>query len=69
MSSARDQIFDAVLKLSEEERLLLVGEILDSLPEELPGLSADDTALLDELERRAQDTMPSIPLSNLWTRE
>jgi len=68
MSTSRDQIFDAALKLSEAERLLLVSQLLDTLPEDLPGLADDSPLLLDELDRRARDPSPTIPVSELWKR-
>jgi ethanolamine ammonia-lyase small subunit len=36
---------------------------------DLPGLSEDDPGFLDELERRANDTGPTIPASDLWKQD
>ncbi|MGD9644408.1 MAG: hypothetical protein AB7U73_01770 [Pirellulales bacterium] len=68
MASTPDEIVDAALKLSEADRLLIANRLLETLPDDLPGLSCEDAVLLDELERRAGDSAPTIPASELWKR-
>lgn len=68
MASTPDEIFDAALKLPEGERLVIASRLLETLPDDLPGLSDEDADFLSELERRAQDTGPTIPVSELWKR-
>lgn len=69
MSTDRDEIIDAALKLSEADRLMVVARLLETLPEEFPGLSADDPGFLEELERRANERGPVVPVSDLWKEE
>lgn len=66
MLASRDQILDAALKLSEADRLEIVTRLLETLPQDLPGLSMDDPDFLAELDRRANDGGPVIPASELW---
>jgi hypothetical protein len=63
------EILDAALKLPEPERLLVASRLMDTLPADLAGLSVDDPKFLDELERRAVDPEPGVPVSELWKRE
>jgi hypothetical protein len=69
MPIGRDEILDAALKLSESDRLVIATRLLDTLPDDLPGLSEDDPEFLDELERRAKDTEGSIPAADLWKQD
>jgi hypothetical protein len=68
MSVSRDEILDAALKLTEADRLLLVSQLMDTLPDDLPGLPDDDPTFLEELERRAKDSDSTISASELWNR-
>jgi hypothetical protein len=69
MPASRDEILDAALKLPESDRLLIATRLLDTLPEDLPGLSEEDPGFLDELERRANDAEPTVPVSELWKQD
>ncbi|MEX0711296.1 MAG: hypothetical protein WD278_03035 [Pirellulales bacterium] len=69
MPASRDEILDAALKLPEADRLVIVRRLLDTLPDDIPGLSDDDPGFLRELERRASDTEATIPISELWEQE
>lgn len=66
MASSPNEIIDAALKLPEADRLLIATRLLETLPDDYPGLSEDETGFLDELQRRASDTQPTIPVSDLW---
>jgi hypothetical protein len=66
MSTKRDEILNAALKLSESDRLLIATRLMESIPDDPPGLSEDDPAFLEELDRRAKDTEGWIPASELW---
>jgi hypothetical protein len=55
MSEAHDAILRAALELSLEERCSIVDELLATIPED------QDDEFLDEMERRAHDTVPCIP--------
>jgi putative addiction module component (TIGR02574 family) len=52
MSIDIQSVRDAALQLSEQDRVFLVGEILDSLPVES---EMSEEELLAELDRRAAD--------------
>jgi hypothetical protein len=69
MASSPDEIIDAALKLPESDRLLIAARLLDTLPDDYPGLSEDEPGFLDELERRASDTAATIPVSELWKQD
>ncbi len=69
MVASLSEILDAAMKLPESDRLLIATRLMDTLPEELPGLSDDDPGFLDELERRAADTEPTVPVSRLWKQD
>jgi hypothetical protein len=66
MLGSRDEILDAALQLPDADRLIIATRLLDTLPDDMPGLSVDDPDLLDELERRAQDKADAVPISELW---
>ncbi|HEY5311445.1 MAG TPA: hypothetical protein VIK18_02960 [Pirellulales bacterium] len=65
MQSDSKTIFEAALKLPENERLILVSRLLESMPEEPAGLSLDDPELLNELRRRSADTQGAVPWSQV----
>jgi hypothetical protein len=69
VASTPDEIIDAALKLPESDRLRIASRLLDTLPENLPGISAEDDEFLNELERRAIDSGTTIPVSELWKQE
>lgn len=58
-------LFEAALRLSEEERLSLVSRILDTMPAQDVTASLDDPELLDELDRRFAQAEGAIPWSEL----
>ncbi len=60
MSVARDEVLRSALSLSEQERLEIAAELMDSVGVS-PGLSAEDPGFLDELTRRRNDGTPGIP--------
>jgi hypothetical protein len=66
MASSPNEIIDAALKLPESDRLLIATRLLETLPDDHPGLSEEESGFIDELERRASDTDPTIPVSDLW---
>ena len=57
------EVLHAALELSEQERLTLVGQLLETLPRE----SADDdeVAFAAELDRRSGDWQGSVPWDQL----
>lgn len=65
MASSPNKIIDAALKLPESDRLLIATRLLETLPDDYPGLSENDTGFLGELDRRAGDAEPTIPVSDL----
>ena len=69
MSVDPETVFNAALQLSEGERLNLAFRLLDTVPEDAPGLSLDDPNLRQELDRRFADSDGSIPWSELRTKE
>lgn len=69
MASNPHEILDAALKLPESDRLLIAARLLETLPSDHPGLSEDDPGFLEELDRRATDTEPTIPADKLWTQD
>lgn len=68
MASTPDEIVDAALKLPEGDRLVIASRLLETLPDDMPGLSVEDADFLSELESRAQDSGPTIPASELSKR-
>ena len=69
MAIGRDEIIDAALKLPDAERLLIAVRLLDTLPDDGSDLLEDDTELIRELERRADDKETTIPTSDLWKQD
>lgn len=69
MATSPDEIIDAALKLPESDRLLIAARLLDTLPDDYPGLSEDEAGFMDELERRANDTEAMISVSELWKQD
>jgi hypothetical protein len=69
MPTNRDEILDSALKLPETDRLLIAERLLETVPDDAPGLSVDDPEFLEELERRFEDTTAGIPVSELWKQD
>jgi hypothetical protein len=65
MLNSRDAILKAALQLSEADRLALVDELMDTLPENALGLSDDDPDFAEELKRRSGDLDGSIRREDL----
>lgn len=55
MPTARDDVLQAALHLSESDRLLVVKKLLESLPPDTLGLDLDDEEFAAELDRRSGD--------------
>ena len=68
MQLTPDAIFDAALKLPENERLALVSRLLKTMPAESVLPSLDDPALEQELDRRFADREGAVPWSELRTQ-
>jgi hypothetical protein len=66
MLASRDDILKAALELSETDRLLVAERLLETLPEDVPGMSVDDPEFLEELERRFRDKSAGVPISEIW---
>ncbi len=65
MATTRDEILEVVLQLSEGDRLVIVDRLLETLPDDLPGLSDDDPEFHEELERRTGDWEGAISWQQL----
>jgi len=65
MQGNTDALFEAALRLSEDERFLLVSRLLETMPPDDAGLSVDDPDFFEELDRRAADTSGEISWSDL----
>jgi hypothetical protein len=59
MPASRDDILNAAPGLSESDRLTIAIRLMETLPENQPGLAEDDD-LTAELERRSGDLEGSI---------
>jgi putative addiction module component (TIGR02574 family) len=60
MSISHEEILKSVLSLPKADRIILATELLDSFDDSMPGLSVDNPAFLQELERRANDKSPGV---------
>jgi len=69
MSSDPQAILAAALHLSQEDRLALVSQLLESLPAETQTLSADAPDLIAELDRRFTDPDGAVPWSELQAED
>lgn len=65
MPVTRDEILEAALRLPEVDRLAIVNRLLETLPDDPPGLSDDDSAFAEELERRSNDWEGAVPWEQL----
>jgi hypothetical protein len=65
MQLPSETVFEAALGLPENERLALVSRLLETIPVDDSGVSLDDDALVEELDRRFADREGSIEWSAL----
>lgn len=68
MSTNLDEFIDAAILLDEADRFQVVTRLLETLPNEPPGLSVEDPEFIAELEQRADDLEGVVPSSQLWDR-
>ena len=61
MPATREELLRSAMELSETDRLLLATELMETVPDDLPGWSIDDPAFAAELERRSADGSKAIP--------
>lgn len=64
MSTTRDEVLSAALGLSEADRLAIAVRLMDTLPDDSPGLPDDDD-FAAELDRRAGDFEGAVDWSDL----
>jgi hypothetical protein len=64
MPVSREDILNAALGLSESDRLAIAVRLIETLPDDQPGL-ADDDRLAAELERRSGDLEGSTDWNDL----
>jgi hypothetical protein len=62
-----DQAFEVAMRLPEEDRVTLIGRLLETMPARNFGLSLDSPDLLDELDRRFADQEGEIRWADLRT--
>ncbi len=55
MSSSTDQAFEVAMRLPEEDRVALIGRLLETMPTREITLSLAAPDLLEELDRRFAD--------------
>jgi hypothetical protein len=65
MSSSADQAFEAAMRLPEEDRVALIGRLLETMPARDFGLSLDTPNLLEELDHRFTDQDGEIRWADL----
>jgi hypothetical protein len=65
MSSTADQAFEAAMQLPEEDRVALIGRLLETMPTREIALSLDAPNLLDELDQRFADREGEIRWADL----
>lgn len=65
MSSTADQAFEAAMQLPEEDRVALIGRLLETMPTREIALSLDAPHLLDELDQRFADREGEIRWADL----
>ena len=65
MPATRDEILNAALNLPESDRLVIASRLLDTLPDDPPGLSDDDPEFAAELDRRSGDLEGAVPWEQL----
>lgn len=64
MSITRDEVLDAALGLSESDRLAIAVRLMETLPDDQPGLVEDDD-FAAELDRRSGDFEGAVDWSEL----
>lgn len=69
MPADRDEILDGALKLPDFDRLLIAERLLETVPEDVTGLSLDDPNFVEEVTRRFHDSGETIAVSDLWKRD
>ena len=63
------EILEAAMKMPDADRLAIASCLMETLPDEIVALDADDPELLNELDRRWQsrhDTVPWTSLRGEW---
>jgi len=65
MTPDSDAIYEAAMNLPEQDRLVLVTRLMDTLPAEDEGLSMDDPGLMEELDRRWAENGKGVAWSEL----
>jgi len=65
MSPGAERLFDAAMELSADERIALVGRLLETTPDHAIGLPPDDAGLLEELDRRYADPAGEVSWAEL----
>ena len=71
MPATRDEILDAALRLPESDRLVIASRLMETLPDDLPGLSDDDPEFAAELDLQhawdfARRPLDLIELLDIW---
>ena len=59
------EVLDSVLQLPETERLLIVGRILETLPDQIATGELGEDEFLAELERRSGDWQGAVSWAEL----
>jgi|GEM_PF-1728167 len=62
------ELLSAALQLSDEERLDLATQILESVPGPVDDLPVDDDEFYEELQRRSRDTAGRVRAEDLMER-
>jgi hypothetical protein len=65
MPQTADELLDAVMRLSESDRLKIAARLLEVSSTDAPGLAGDDPGLADELHRRSGDHSGAVPWEEL----
>jgi hypothetical protein len=60
MSPSAERLFDAAMELSADERIALIGRLLETTPDQPIGPPPDDADLLEELDRRYADSAGAV---------
>jgi len=63
--TTREEILTAALRLPEDDRLAIAGELLATVSDDLTA-DWDDEEFLAELERRVADLESAVPADKLW---
>ncbi len=64
MLVTREEVLNAALGLPESDRLAIAVRLMETLPDNQPGLT-DDDSLFAELERRSGDPEGSVDWADL----